>query len=118
MNIKKIYYIDTFGLIEGVDMRVITIQREQYGGTVHLFIGTGHSPGENTFMTLICILNRNINHQGLTSLFLFGSMSYLTFVAILSRSCYLLAIASAFVVIVFRQCLHLNDLRRGKRYSS
>jgi hypothetical protein len=33
------YYIDTFGLVEGNDMRAITIQREQYGGTVHLFIG-------------------------------------------------------------------------------
>jgi hypothetical protein len=31
---------DTFGLLEGVDERVITIQREQYGATVHLFIGT------------------------------------------------------------------------------
>jgi hypothetical protein len=25
------------------DVRVSTSQREQYGGTVHLFIGTGHS---------------------------------------------------------------------------
>jgi hypothetical protein len=31
---------------------VITIQREQYGVTVHLFIGMGRSPGEITFMTL------------------------------------------------------------------
>jgi hypothetical protein len=31
---------------------VITIQHEQYGATVHLFIGTGHSSGEITFMTL------------------------------------------------------------------
>jgi hypothetical protein len=54
--------IDTFGLLEGVDARAITIQREQYGGVVYLFIGTGRSPGENTFMTLICIHNRNINH--------------------------------------------------------
>jgi hypothetical protein len=34
------YYIDTFSLLEGVDVRVIKIQREQYGSTVHLFIGT------------------------------------------------------------------------------
>jgi hypothetical protein len=27
-----------FGLFEGVDTRAITIQREQYGGNVHLFI--------------------------------------------------------------------------------
>jgi hypothetical protein len=34
------YYIDTFGLLEGVDVRVITIHRERYDATVHLFIGT------------------------------------------------------------------------------
>jgi hypothetical protein len=32
---------------------VITIQREQYGGTVHLFIGMGHSPDKITYMSLI-----------------------------------------------------------------
>jgi hypothetical protein len=29
---------------------VITSQREQYTGTVHLFIGTGRSPDKITFM--------------------------------------------------------------------
>jgi hypothetical protein len=87
-------------------------------GTVHLFVGMGRNPGENAFMTLICIHNRNINHQGWTDLFLFSPTSYLTFVATLNQSCRLSAIASTFVVIVFRQCLRLNDLRRGKRYSS
>jgi hypothetical protein len=33
-------------------MRVITIQREQYGVTVHLFIGTGRSLSKITFMPL------------------------------------------------------------------
>ena len=28
---QNLYYIDTFGLLEGVDARVITNQREQYG---------------------------------------------------------------------------------------
>jgi hypothetical protein len=32
--------------------RVITIQREQYGVTVHLFIDTRRSPSEITFMAL------------------------------------------------------------------
>jgi hypothetical protein len=40
-------YKSTFGLIEGkkykCDARANTSQREQYGGTIHLFIGTGHS---------------------------------------------------------------------------
>jgi hypothetical protein len=50
------YYIDTFDLLEGVDMRVITIQREQYSATIHLFIGTERSPSKITFMTFnICL---------------------------------------------------------------
>jgi hypothetical protein len=41
---------------------VNTIQREQYGATVHLFIGTGHNPGENTFMPLTFIYEHNMNY--------------------------------------------------------
>jgi hypothetical protein len=41
-------YKSTFGLTKGkkynCDAKASTGQREQYGGTVHLFIGTGHSP--------------------------------------------------------------------------
>jgi hypothetical protein len=54
-------YVDTFSLFEGVDERAITIQREQYGGTVHLFIGTTCSPGKNTILTLTFVHNCNIN---------------------------------------------------------
>jgi hypothetical protein len=40
-------YKCTFDLIEGKkykrDKKVSTSQREQYGGTVHLFVGTGHN---------------------------------------------------------------------------
>jgi hypothetical protein len=40
-------YIYTFSSTEGEkskrDVQVNTKQREQYGGTVHLFIGTWHS---------------------------------------------------------------------------
>jgi hypothetical protein len=32
--------------------RAITIQREQYGATVHLFIGMGRNPSKITFKTL------------------------------------------------------------------
>jgi hypothetical protein len=56
------YYIDTFGLLEGVDMRVITIQRERYDATVHLFIGTRRSPVKSTFMPLTFTYDHNINH--------------------------------------------------------
>ena len=40
---QSLYYIDTFGLFEGDDARAITIQREQYGGIVHLLIGMGNA---------------------------------------------------------------------------
>jgi hypothetical protein len=40
-------YKSTFGLTEGkkhkCGAKASTSQREQYGGTFHLFIGTGHS---------------------------------------------------------------------------
>jgi hypothetical protein len=59
-------------LFEGVDVRVIKIQCVQYGATVHIFIGTGRSPGKSTFMSLTFTYDRNINHQGLGSLFPLG----------------------------------------------
>ena len=59
---KNMYYIDTFSLLEGVDVRVITIQCEQYGATIQLFIGTRRSPGKSTFMSLTFTYDHNINH--------------------------------------------------------
>jgi hypothetical protein len=53
---------------------VIKSQREQYGGTVHLFIGTGRSPDKTTFVSLITNHNHNTNYQGLCGLFLFKSV--------------------------------------------
>jgi hypothetical protein len=41
---------------------VIIIQREQYGGSVHLFIGAGRSSGKNTFMSLTFAYKHNTNH--------------------------------------------------------
>jgi hypothetical protein len=105
------YYIDTFGLFEGVDVRAITIQHEQYGSTVHLFIGTGHSPSKNTIMTLTFVHNCNMNNYKLAGLFLFGSATCLIFDTTLSRSCFSSAIASAFIVVIFGLYLHLEDLR-------
>jgi hypothetical protein len=60
------------------------MQCEQYGVTVHLFIGTGHNPDKITFMSLIFTLNHNAIYQGLSSLFPFRSVSSLIFVIILS----------------------------------
>jgi hypothetical protein len=59
---KSCYYIDTFVLFEDANARVITIQREQYGATVHLFIGMGRNPGKSAFMSLTFTYDHNINH--------------------------------------------------------
>jgi hypothetical protein len=62
---QYLYFIDTFGLTEGEnvgDTRAITIQREQYGGTVYLFIGTRHNPNKITSMSLLTNYNHNANY--------------------------------------------------------
>jgi hypothetical protein len=51
-------------------------QREQYGGTVHLFIGTGHSPCKITPMPFTFGSNSIVIHRGLNSLFIFKSVSF------------------------------------------
>jgi hypothetical protein len=64
------------------DTRVITIQREQYGVTVHLFIGAGRSPNKITFMSLTFTVNHKASYQGLSSLFPFKSVSSSTFIIV------------------------------------
>jgi hypothetical protein len=41
---------------------VNTIQREQYGVTVHLFTGTGRSPSKSTFMSSTFTHDRNASY--------------------------------------------------------
>jgi hypothetical protein len=84
---EDLHYSDTFGLLEGVNAREITNQREQYGITVHLFTGTGRSPGKSTFMSLTFTYDRNISHWGLSSPFPLRSTSSSCFITITSRSC-------------------------------
>jgi hypothetical protein len=55
-------------------VRVNTSQREQYWGTVHLFIGTGRSPDKITFVSLITNHNQNTSYHGLNGLLLFKSV--------------------------------------------
>jgi hypothetical protein len=73
-------YICTFGLTEGKkskrDAEVNTSQREQYGGTVHLFIGTGHSLCEIIFMPFMFTIDLIIIYRGLDSLFLLKSVPF------------------------------------------
>ena len=45
-------------------------QREQYGGTVHLFIGAGHNPHKITFVPFTLDNNSIVICRGLNSLFI------------------------------------------------
>jgi hypothetical protein len=65
---------------------VITSQREQYGVTVNLFIGTGYNMNKITFMSLTFIVDHKANYRGLSSLFPFRSVSFSTTVLVLGRS--------------------------------
>jgi hypothetical protein len=58
------------------DTRVSTSQREQYGGTVHLFIGTEHSLCKITFMPFMFTIDLRTIYRGLDSLFLFKSVPF------------------------------------------
>jgi hypothetical protein len=71
-------YKSTFGLAEGkkynCDAKVSTGQREQYVGTIHLFIGMGHSPCKITSRPFTFANNFKVIHRGLNSLFPFKSV--------------------------------------------
>jgi hypothetical protein len=51
------------------DSRVNTSQHEQYGGTVHLFIGIGRSLCKITFMPFMFTIDLKTIQRGLDSLF-------------------------------------------------
>jgi hypothetical protein len=65
---------------------MITSQREQYGVTIHLFIGTGRSLGKITFMSLTFTISQKVSCRGLSNLFLFRSVLFSTIALVLSRS--------------------------------
>jgi hypothetical protein len=56
------------------DAQVNTDQCEQYGGTVHLFIGTGRSLCGFTFMSFITGYNHDTDYHGSIGLFIFKSV--------------------------------------------
>jgi hypothetical protein len=70
----------------GSDASMITIQREQYGVTVHLFIGTGRSLDKITFMSPTFTIDHKASYRGLSSLFSFRSVSSFTIILVLSQS--------------------------------
>jgi hypothetical protein len=67
---------------------VNTSQCEQYGSTVHLFIGTGRSLCEITFMPFIFTIDLRTNCQGLDSLFLLKSVPLSVTESKLSRAAF------------------------------
>jgi hypothetical protein len=73
-------YKCTFSLKEGksttVTQKQMPSQREQYGSTVHLFIGTGRSPCKITPMPFTLANNSVVIQRGLNSLFPFKSDSF------------------------------------------
>jgi hypothetical protein len=83
-------YKCTFGLRKGkstgVTQKQMPSQPEQYGGTVQLFIGTGHSPYKITFTPFTFGSNPIVTHRGLNSLFIFKSVSFSAIMPKLSRS--------------------------------
>ena len=58
------------------DAQASTSQREQYEGTVHLFIGTGRSLCKITFMSFMFTIDLRTIYRGLDSLFLFKSVPF------------------------------------------
>jgi hypothetical protein len=72
------------GKSTSVTQKRMTSQREQYGSTVHLFIGTGRSPCKITPMPFTFVNNSIVTRRGLNSLFLFKSVSFSTIVPKLS----------------------------------
>jgi hypothetical protein len=87
----------------GVTHEQMTNQRDQYGGTVHLFIGTGHSPYEITFMPFTIDNNSIINCRGLNSLFIFKSVSFSATTPKLSCS-HLRRCINLRIILVFSCC--------------
>jgi hypothetical protein len=58
------------------DARVNTSQRELYGCTVHLFIGTGRSQCKITFMPFMFTIDLRTIYRGLDTLFLLKSVPF------------------------------------------
>jgi hypothetical protein len=117
-------YICTFGSMEGKkfkrDARASTGQREQYRGTVHLFIGTRRIPVKITFMSFTTSYNHDTNYHGSIGLFLFKLVQpfvsrHVAMPKLLdgSFSVYLCAIFAS--VLILQRCFFLKDLRQRSR---
>jgi hypothetical protein len=94
-----------------VTQKQMPSQREQYGSTIHLFIGTGRSPCKITSRPFAFANNSIVIRRGLDSLFLFKSVS---FFLSLCRSSLAHSFGSvpSFVFLVFPHTVILTQVRR------
>jgi hypothetical protein len=108
-------YKCTFGLKESkstsVTQKQMPSQREQYGSTVHLFIGTGRSPCKITSRPFAFDNSSIVIYRGLDSLFLFKSVSFFlpTCQSSLAHS---FGSVPSFVLLVFLHTAILTQVRR------
>jgi hypothetical protein len=108
-------YKYTFDLKEGkstsVMQKQMPSQREQYGSTVHLFIGTDRSPCKITSRSFAFDNNSIVIYRGLNSLFLFKSVS--SFLPSCEAS---LRTASALFHPSFSLCFFIQQFWLVRRY--
>jgi hypothetical protein len=94
-----------------VTQKQMPSQREQYGSTVHLFIGTGRSPCKITFRPFAFDNNSIVIHRGLDSLFLFKSVSFFLS-SCRSSLAYSFGSVPSFVPLVFLHTVILTQVRK------
>jgi hypothetical protein len=108
-------YKCTFGSKEGkgtsVTQKQMSSQREQYGSTVHLFIGTGRSPCKITLMHFTFANDSIVIHRGLNSLFHFKSVPFSAIMPKLPAHSF-----GSVPTFVFFVLLHTVVLIRVRRY--
>jgi hypothetical protein len=90
-------------------------QREQYGSTVHLFIGTGRSPCKITFRPFAFDNNSIVICRGLDSLFLF-KLVFFFLSSCRSSFAYSFGSVPSFVPLVFLHTVILTQVQNVRRY--
>jgi hypothetical protein len=85
-------------------------QREQYGSTVHLFIGTGRSPCKVTPMPFTFANDSIVIHRGLNILFPFKSFPFL--LSCRSSPAHSFGFVPSFVFLVLLHTVILTQVRK------
>jgi hypothetical protein len=108
-------YICTFGLTENestiVTQKWVQVSVNSTGGTVHLFIGTGHSPCKITSMPFTFANDFKVVHWGLNSLFPFKSVLFFCRYAE-APLCVVSALCQPSYCSCFSHCVVLIRVRR------